>query len=261
MSQEPNTTSDTNPKPRLQIARPKEAAAEPASPAPAPETAAVPRFAFARKKAPEPPPPAPPAAAMPVAVEARSRPGSGSGGLPLKRPPPGSRIFPAHDLATPDGAMPAPLTPVTRGATSAPFPTKAKAKVSARSHTLLLILIGILVLIIGGLSAYILMQDEKVAEEIKSRPPVVIGSGAPGGKPAEVAANGPTDSPAAKFLQTMPIDFVDAGANPKLSVGGQVYQPGQVVDKVTGLKWIMINDKARQLEFVDGQGLHYIKKF
>jgi hypothetical protein len=246
----------------LQIARPKDATpvTEPASPAPAPETAAVPRLAFARKKAAEVvPPPAP--APVPVEAPALPRMSGGSGGLPLKRPPPGSRLFPAHELAAPDGAMPAPLTPVTRGATSAPFPTKTNVKSSARSHTLLLALIGVLVLIIGGMSAYILMQDEKVDEVIKSRPPMVIGSTPPVGKPIEGPASGSADSPAAKFLQTMPIDFVDAGASPKLSVGGQVYQPGQVVDKATGLKWVMINDKARQLEFVDGQGLHYIKKF
>jgi len=261
MSQDSNTTSDTNPKPRLQIARPKDAppAAEPASPAPAPEaSAAVPRFSFARKKPAEAPPP--PAAPPPSApAPAPARPTTGSSGLPLKRPPPGSRLFPANELATPEGKLPTPLTPVTRGATATPFP--AKPAPAPRSHTPLLIILGVLVLVVGGESTYILMQDEKQSTVNSAAAPVVIDGGNAANKPTEVSATGPAATPAAKFLQNMPVDFVDAGANPKLSIDGQVFHPGEVVDKETGLKWTMINDKARQLEFVDGHGQHYIKKF
>jgi hypothetical protein len=261
MSQDSNTTSDTNPKPRLQIARPQDAPPPPdqASPAPASEAStAMPRFSFARKKPVETVP-----APAPVPMPSPGNPPltTGSGGSQLKRPPPGSRLFAAHELAAPAGAMPAPLTPVTRGATPTPFPTKSKPRAAPRSHVPLLIILGVLVLIVGGESTYILMQDEKAADVIKATPPVVVGSGAPASKPAEISANGPADSPAAKFLQGMPIDFVDAGASPKLSIAGQVFHPGEVIDKATGLKWILIDDKARQMEFVDGQGLHYIKKF
>jgi hypothetical protein len=263
MSQESNTTSDTNPKPRLQIARPKDAppASDPASPAPAPEAAAaMPRFSFARKKAVEAAPlPSPPPA--PVPSPASPLRSTGAGDLQFKRPPEVSRQNVAQEPAPTTGAMPAPLTPVTRAATPAPFPGKTKFRSASRSHVPLLIILGVLVVIVGGESAYILMQDEQAAAVIKATPPVVIGSGAAANKPVEISANGPASSPAAKFLQIMPIDFVDAGASPKLSIGGQLYQPGQVIDKATGLRWILIDDKARQMEFVDGQGLHYIKKF
>jgi hypothetical protein len=221
----------------------------------------VPRFSFARKKtAPEPAPvpvapapaPAPPPPGPPLTT-------GNAGGSQLKRPPSGSRLFVAHDLAAPEGAMPAPLTPVTRGVTHAPFAAKAKA--APHSNKLLLIVLGLLVLIVGGESTYILMQDEQAAAIIKSAPPVIIANNAPAVKPTEITATSIADSPAAKFLQEMPLDFVDAGASPKLSIGGAVYHPGEVVDKDTGLKWIRIDDKTREMEFTDKQGRHYIKKF
>jgi hypothetical protein len=189
-------------------------------------------------------------------VPARSA--SGSTGLPLKRPPPGSPLTAAHELAAPAGLPPAPLAPA---GTPAPFSANAKPKPAPRSHVPLLIILGILVLIVGGESYYILMQDQKDAAIIRAAPPLVIGGNAPAAQPTEVTANGPADTPAAKYLRALRVDFVDAGASPRLSVGGQVFQPGQIVDKATGLKWTLIDDKARQLEFVDAQGRHYLIKF
>lgn len=266
MSQDSNTTNDTNPKPRLHIARPKDAPPAPpvpdsASPAPAPDApAAVPRFSFARKKAAEAAPSAAPAPALPS--PATPRPPSGSTNSPLKRPPPGSRLFAAHELAAPEGAaMPAPLTPVASEA-DAPAP-RPKYKRPSRNFKPLLIII--LVLIVGGESAYILLpyilpQGERSGAASQANP-VVVGSAAPAASAAVITATGPASTPAAKFLQTMSVDFVDAGANPKLSISGQIFHPGQVIDKASGLKWILIDDKNQQMEFVDGQGQHYIKRF
>ncbi|HTB62089.1 MAG TPA: hypothetical protein VK737_00760 [Opitutales bacterium] len=260
MSQDSNTTSDTNPKPRLQIARPKDA--PPASENPSPQSApaapaAVPRFSFARKKAAPEPTPAP-AAPTPAPSGPPLTTGN-TGGSQLKRPPTGSRLFVAHEIAAPEGTMPAPLTPVTRGVTHSPFAAKPKAP--PRSNKLLLIILGLLVIVVGGESYYILMQDQQAADIIKAAPPVVIANTAQTVKPTEITATTVADSPAAKFLQEMSVDFVDAGASPKLSIGGEVYHPGEVVDKDTGLKWIRIDDKTREMEFTDKQGRHYIKKF
>jgi len=245
MSQDSNTTNDTNPKPRLQIARPAGAppAAENVSPAPD-GSAATPRFSFSRKKKEEDAPPAP--AAPPAAA------------APLKRPPTGSKLFPANDLATPTGAMPAPLTPVTRGATPAPFP--AKIRTAPRSHVWLWVVVGVLALAVGAESAYILMHDEKIVEENQQRPPVVVTSG-PSDKPTDVSSNSSTpQTPVVAFLQNFDVT-VASGSEPRLFFNNQTYHLGDVVAPDLGLKWTHINDQTRVLEFTDKQGHRYIKKF
>jgi len=254
MSQDSNTTSDTSSgKPRLQLAKPKDGAQQPAAPASgsAPEApAALPRFSFARKKPAEAPPPPAPAAPPPP-----------SGPVPLKRPPAGSKIFPANEIAAPEGAMPAPLRPVSHAPTKAPFPIKAKPA-SNRRHLALLALLAVFVLLAGAEFAYILMHGEDASDDNVVRQPIVINAPASGaGQPAVVTATSSSISPAAKFLQNMSVDYVSVGAKPVLAVGGHEYHPGEIVDKDTGIKWILIDDKARQMEFVDRQGRHYIKKF
>jgi len=263
MSQESNTTSDTNPKPRLQIAHGPQGAppANPDTPAApkdspaanAPAAAgALPRFSFARKKPTEEAPaapvekPAPAPAAEPVVSQ-------------LKRPPTGARLTPSSETVptTPD-AMPAPLTPVKQGMSASPFAAQTKA--SRRGHLGLWIALFVLVAIVGGQSYYILMHDESTVAANNQKPPLLINN-PPGGKPYAVVNNGaPAPTPAYEFLLTFDPEIA-SGNEPRLFFDSQTYHIGQVVAPAFGLKWTRIDDQARELEFTDKQGRRYVKKF
>ena len=251
MSQDSNTTDDTNSKPRLHMARPSGAppAAEKVPPA-ADSSAAVPRFSFSRKKK-EDDAPAPAAAPAPVS------PPPPTPAAP--RPPGGSKLFPDTVAATPPGATPAPGTPGARAATPAPFP--AKGRNSQHSHVKLWIAIGILALAVGAESAYILMHDEQIAEENRQRPPVVVNSPNPAEKPTDISKESSVaPTPVVAYLQTLDLT-VASGSEPRLFVNNQTFHLGDVVAPNLGLKWTHLNDQTRELEFTDKQGHRYVKKF
>lgn len=235
MSQEPNTTSDTNPP-----LRPPGDASAAASP---------PRFSFApKKKAGEVPAvpveqtPPPPAPAQP----------------PLKRPPPGARLV--SGTAPASGAeMPAPLSPVKQAATTSPF-TK---KTTPAPRTQLGMRIALIVLLVAALGeAYVifLMRDDNT-EANSQKPALLVKSSGPSGKPIEVLNDGaPPPTPAYAFL----VNFtpqVAAGSEPRLFFETKTYRIGEIIAPEFGLKWTLIDDKERTLEFTDRQGHRYIKKF
>ena len=244
MSQDSNTTDDTNSKPRLQVAHPSGAptAAENASPAPD-ASAAVPRFYFSRKKKEE-------VAPAPVALPAAAAPGRPSGG---------SKLFPVGNPAAPAGSLPAPSAAAPRATTAAPF--SGKGRPAPHNHVKLWIAIGILALAVGAESAYILMHDEKIVEENRQRPPVVVNNSTPGEKPIDVAHESTiAPSPTVAFLQSFDLT-VASGSEPRIFVNNQTFHLGDVVAPNLGLKWTHINDQTRELEFTDKQGHRYVKKF
>jgi hypothetical protein len=89
---------------------------------------------------------------------------------------------------------------------------------------------------------------------------LVIGK-TPVGKPVEVAANGASaPTPVYAFLQSLNPEIA-SGTDPRLFINSQTFHLGQVIAPEFGLKWVRIDDKNRELEFVDKRGQHYIKKF
>jgi hypothetical protein len=261
MSQDSNTTGDTEPKPRLHSRKPD------GSPPPTPEASppagasgnagALPRLSFIPKKRAEEPAPAQPMVDHPVATTPPSPLAAEAKGSPLKRPPPGTRLIASNDLATLK-EMPAPLTPIV-GLTSSPFAPPKQAKV--RGNLPLWIALLVLVVIVGGESTYILMQDQETVEETSQKPPVLVIGGAAAGKPIAITANGAAaPTPVYAYLQNLNPEIA-SGAEPRLFINSQMFHLGEVVAPEFGLKWIRIDDKSRELEFVDKQGQHYIMKF
>ncbi len=261
MSQDSNTTGDTEPKPRLQIRKP-DGLPPPPPESPPPAAAGgpagpLPRLSFAPKKRVEEPVPAQPVMEPPSASTPSTPTATNASDSSLKRPPPGTRLIASSILATPK-EMPAPLTP-TSVLTNSPFALAKPTKL--RSNLLLWIALFVLVLIIGGQSYYILMQDEQVEEATAHKPPVLVIGNAPAGKPIEVAGGGAnTPTPVYVFLQTLNPEIA-SGADPRLFINSQTFHLGEVVAPEFGLKWVRIDDKNRELEFVDKHGQHYIKKF
>jgi len=230
MSQESNTTSDTNPKPRLTIAHGSQNAPPPSPDIPA--TGASPHLSFARRKRAEE---TPAQVATPVESSADQQ---------LKRPPPGTRLVPTDETATPQ-------TPTKRGPTS---------KAVSRGHLGLWIALFVLVAIIGGESYFILTHEESVVAANSQKPALLVNTD-PGGKPYEVVNDGAQPpTPAYGYLLALSPQIA-SGNEPRLFINEQTFHIGQIIAPDLGLKWIRINDEARELEFVDKQGRHYIKKF
>ena len=258
MSQDSNTTDGTDPKPHLQIRKPDGSPAEPESPPPAIASGSpgvLPRLLFSPNKKVVEAAPVQPAVERPVTGPAQPPLTNDGHDSQLKRPPPGTRLISLIEPATPS-VMPAPLNPV-RGATAAPFAAPKKARF--RTQVPLWIVVFILVLIVGGESYYILMQDEDQGAESTHRPPILIASG-PAIKPVDVAANGVAPTPVYGFLQNLNPEIA-AGTDPRLFINSQIFHLGDVVSPEFGLKWVRINDQTRELEFADKRGQHYIKKF
>lgn len=259
MNQESNITGDTDPKPRLEIRKAEGSPpAEQESPPPAPASGnpgALPRLSFAPKKRAEESMPVSPAIGQPISSPPQAPVTSDSKGSQLKRPPAGTRLVASVEV-TPPSVMPAPLTPV-RGTTATPFVTPKKARF--RTQIPLWIAVFILVLIIGGESYYILMQDEDTGMESTRRPTILV-AGGPAVKPIEVSATGYAATPLYAFLQNLNPEIA-SGTEPRLFINSQMFHLGEVVSPEFGLKWVRINDQTRELEFVDKRGQHYIKKF
>jgi len=256
MSQDSNTTGGTDPKPRLQIRKPD---GPPPTQAPATSgpAGALPRLSFAPKKRVEEPLPAQPVVEQPAPNAAPATPTIDEKNPPLKRPPAGARLIASSELATPT-EMPAPLTPAN-ALTNSPFAPAKPAK--SRSNLLLWIALFVMVLIVGGESTYILMQDEPTDSSSSHKPPVLVIGNAQPGKPIEISANGPTtQTPVYAFLANLNPEIA-SGAEPRLFINSQMFHLGQVIAPEFGLKWVRIDDKSRELEFVDKKGQHYIKKF
>jgi hypothetical protein len=234
MSQEPNTTSDTNPQPRP----PGEASA----------AGAPPRFSFAPKKKAEETP------AVPV-EQTPSAPASTN--PPLKRPPPGTRLV-AGNVAAARDEMPAPLTPVKPGATTTPFAKKSKEAPRANLGMRVALIVLLLATLGEGYVIFV-MRDESTTEN-SQKPALLVNTG-PSGKPLEVLNDGaPPPTPAYGFL----VNFtpqVASGSEPRLFFETKTYRIGEAVAPEFGLKWTRIDDQNRELEFTDRQGRRYVKKF
>lgn len=123
-------------------------------------------------------------------------------------------------------------------------------------------LIALIVLLIAALGeAYIIftMHDENVVEN-NLKPALLVKSG-PDAKPLEVVNDGaPAPTPAYGFLLNF-APQIASGNEPRLFFEAKTYRIGEIVSSEFGLKWTRIDDKARELEFTDKQGRHYIKKF
>ncbi len=179
----------------------------------------------------------PPAATAPPAV------------APLKPAPDNSKISPENG---PGAAL--------RGASAAPFSSK-KPAAAPRRHVWLWLVLGILALVVGAESYYILTHDEEIVEANQQRPPMVVNNPNPAEKPTEITrdASGP-QTPVVAFLQSFDVT-VASGGEPRLFVNNQTFHLGEVVAPNLGLKWTHINDQTRELEFTDKQGHRYVKKF
>ncbi len=158
--------------------------------------------------------------------------------------------------------MPPPLTPVAPEPAASP-----KAAPTKRSGGRLFIytILVVLLLTVGGESAYILYFQEEVIADNKSKPPVNVsnpaGSPSPAVKPINVQnTSGPTQDAVAAFLEPLNIP-VASGSDPRIFVNGAVFHLGQVVAPQFGLRWTSLNDQSRELEFTDKDGHRYIKKF
>jgi len=160
--------------------------------------------------------------------------------------------------------MPPPLTPVV-----APEPVaSAKAAPAKRSSWGRVLLYGalfILLLTVGGESAYILYFQEEVVADNQSKPALVVNNPnsppAATTKPIDVqATSGPSQDAIAAFLEPLNIP-VASGSDPRIFVNGAVFHLGQVVAPQFGLRWTSLNDQSRELEFTDKVGHRYIKKF
>ncbi|HVU39116.1 MAG TPA: hypothetical protein VHC95_12345 [Opitutales bacterium] len=245
MSQESNTTNDTNPKPRLQISRqPAEAPAESGTPASPSSGAELPRFSFSRKKRAEEAPAVP--------VEQTETPPPSATQPPLKRPPPGAHLTPTQ----PPADMPVPLTPVKPGVTPAPF---AKKPAPARTHWGMMTALLLLLVVAAG-EAYIIfaMHDETAAAN-STKPPLLVTN--VNGKPYEVVNDGAEPpTPAYGFLLNFSPQIA-SGGDPRLFFDSKTYRIGEMVAPQFGLKWTRIDDQNRELEFTDRQGRRYVKKF
>ncbi len=252
MSQESNTTSDTNPKPRLQPDGAPENA--PASGG-APGAGALPRLSFKKRTEDAPAPPSPS-----LESSAARTPPAEITQPPLKRPPPGTRLVPSGEAdSTGDGAAATGTGPGKRGTTGAPFDGRGKSP-ARRNLAMMIGLVLLLVVALGEAYVIFVMHDQNTIAENSAKPPLLVNNG-PGGKPYEVVnKGGPAPTPAFQFLLTFSPQIA-SGNEPRLFLENKTYLIGQVVDSATGLKWIRINDQTRELEFVDKEGRHYIKKF
>lgn len=159
--------------------------------------------------------------------------------------------------------MPPPLTPV---APDPAAPVKATpAKRSSWGRLMLYGALFILLLTVGGESAYILYFQEEVVADNQSLPPVVVNN--PNSPPAATAkpivvqaTTGPTQDAVSAFLEPLTIQ-VATGSTPRIWINGQEYHLGDIVNPQLGLRWSSLNDQSLELEFTDKVGHRYIKKF
>lgn len=245
MSQESNTTSGTNPKPRLQITPKADGA--PASP---PAGGELPRFSFTRKKRAEEQP------AVPTEQTEAPAPPPQSTNPPLKRPPPGTHLTPSSENASLPAGMPVPLTPVKHGVTPAPF---AKKSAAPRAHWGMMAALLLLLIVAAGEAYVIFAMHDETAEANSTKPPLLVTN--VNGKPYEVVNDGAEPpTPAYAFLLSFSPQIA-SGGDPRLFFDSKTYHMGDMVAPQFGLKWTRLDDQNRELEFTDRQGRRYVKKF